>query len=639
MAEDYIINVKVQGTNQVKTQLEDVGNSASKTGKVASLAMGPLDQIFGGLPSKLMAARQGVLGLNLGFKGMKAAIAATGIGLLVVALGEIIANWEEITSLFKDDSREKQLKKDAAAIERTLEAEQRYLQVARARGMSQEEYVRKQAELGREEEKMLRKRMEAAKLAGDNVEAEQLAAEVRQKHFEWTYALLQEEGRRNELLDDAKMTLDETYEAEVQRNAVVAEHQSLLTAIEEELAQKEAGRAMFAERMAQYQREGRGNSKEAKNIQELILQDEQEITRLKGEQGLLQEAINKKLQDYDDRIRQQKREERRQKRLANEKYLADQILSINRDLELRRIEDDEKRAKRELEMSYNDLKKEFEQKKASDEQLRLLEEQYQLDIQDIEKDFKAKRDAEKDKDAEKEKERKAKLTEFLKDEETKERDAVIAKYEEMLALAEEFGYNEAELLIMQKEELAAIEEKYGQDDINRVQQIEEAKQALRQQALQGTFDILKNLTAASEKDTEESAKKAFKRNKAISIAETLVSTYQAAQKAYASQIIPGDPTSPLRAQIAAGIAVAAGLANVAAIKSQKFTGGGTAGGGGGGGGAGSIGGGTQSVGVDVGSLIPNQQTPTPEPVRAYVVSNEISNRQALDRELQIQTTL
>jgi hypothetical protein len=194
---------------------------------------------------------------------------------------------------------------------------------------------------------------------------------------------------------------------------------------------------------------------------------------------------------------------------------------------------------------------------------------------------------------------------------------------------------------MQKEELAAIEEKYGQDDINRVQQIEEAKQALRQQAQQGTFDILKNLTAASEKDTEESAKKAFKRNKAISIAETLVSTYQAAQKAYASQIIPGDPTSPVRAQIAAGIAVAVGLANVAAIKSQKFTGGGTAGAGtgGGAGGGDGIGGGTQSIGVDVGSLIPNQQTPTPEPVRAYVVSNEISNRQALDRELQIQTTL
>ena len=155
---------------------------------------------------------------------------------------------------------------------------------------------------------------------------------------------------------------------------------------------------------------------------------------------------------------------------------------------------------------------------------------------------------------------------------------------------------------------------------------------------QATFDILKTLTDISEKDTEESAKKAFKRNKAISIAETLVNTYMAAQKAYASQIIPGDPTSIVRAQIAAGIAVATGLTKVAAIKATKFnsqSAAGSAGGSAGGGGGAS----PTRVGVDVGSLIPNQDTPTPEPVRAYVVENEISNKQALNRELQIQTTL
>jgi hypothetical protein len=169
------------------------------------------------------------------------------------------------------------------------------------------------------------------------------------------------------------------------------------------------------------------------------------------------------------------------------------------------------------------------------------------------------------------------------------------------------------------------------------QQHQEAIASLRETAISSTFGILSNLSKAFEKDTEEGQKKAFKRNQAISIAETLVSTYMAAQKAYASQLSVPTPDAPIRAQIAAGVAVAAGLAKVAAIKSQQFSGGGSSGGAAGGGG--SIGGGTQSVGVDVGALIPNQQTPTPEPVRAYVVSNEISNRQALDRELQIQTTL
>ncbi len=190
----------------------------------------------------------------------------------------------------------------------------------------------------------------------------------------------------------------------------------------------------------------------------------------------------------------------------------------------------------------------------------------------------------------------------------------------------------------QLEERRKLEEKAAKDRAEFDAKVEAARAQLQTEARAGTFSVLKSLTEAAEKDTEESAKKAFNRNKAISIAETLVNTYMAAQKAYASQIIPLDPTSVIRAQIAAGIAVASGLAKVAAIKSTQFTGGG-GGGSASGGSIGSGGGGIQSVGVDVGSLVPNQQNPTPEPVRAYVVENEISNKQALNRELQIQTTL
>ena len=189
------------------------------------------------------------------------------------------------------------------------------------------------------------------------------------------------------------------------------------------------------------------------------------------------------------------------------------------------------------------------------------------------------------------------------------------------------------------DERLKLEQEAAEAEKKLQQQKEAAIASLTESARSGTFAILKNLTAASEKDTEESAKKAFNRNKAISIAETLVNTYMAAQKAYASQIIPGDPTSPIRATIAAGVAVASGLAKVAAIKSQQFSGGGGGGGGAAAGGGAVGGGGVQSVGVDVGTLVPTTQQTTPEPVRAYVVSNEISNKQALDRELQIQTTL
>jgi hypothetical protein len=160
--------------------------------------------------------------------------------------------------------------------------------------------------------------------------------------------------------------------------------------------------------------------------------------------------------------------------------------------------------------------------------------------------------------------------------------------------------------------------------------------ALVQAGATATFDLLRVFANKLENDSEGAKKKAFERNKRIGIAETLVSTYMAAQKAYTSQLT-ATPDSPIRAVIAAAAATASGLARVAAIKSTQYSGGGSGGSADGGGGG--IGGGTQSVGVDVGSLIPNQQTPTPEPVRAYVVENEISNKQALNRELQIQTTL
>lgn len=60
--------------------------------------------------------------------------------------------------------------------------------------------------------------------------------------------------------------------------------------------------------------------------------------------------------------------------------------------------------------------------------------------------------------------------------------------------------------------------------------------------------------------------------KALAVASTTVSTYLAAQQAYASQLIPGDPTSPIRAAIAAGVAVVSGLANVKKILSVQVPG-------------------------------------------------------------------
>jgi hypothetical protein len=60
--------------------------------------------------------------------------------------------------------------------------------------------------------------------------------------------------------------------------------------------------------------------------------------------------------------------------------------------------------------------------------------------------------------------------------------------------------------------------------------------------------------------------------KAFAVIQTTLSTYQAAQQAYASQLTIPTPDAPIRAQIAAGVAIAAGLARVVAIQNTDTSG-------------------------------------------------------------------
>lgn len=82
--------------------------------------------------------------------------------------------------------------------------------------------------------------------------------------------------------------------------------------------------------------------------------------------------------------------------------------------------------------------------------------------------------------------------------------------------------------------------------------------------------IAKNDSALVEKQNEI-ARKQFKRDKAFKMAMAIGDTASSALRAYSSQLIPGDPTSLVRAKIAAALATAFGLAQVAAISRTKYT--------------------------------------------------------------------
>jgi hypothetical protein len=183
-----------------------------------------------------------------------------------------------------------------------------------------------------------------------------------------------------------------------------------------------------------------------------------------------------------------------------------------------------------------------------------------------------------------------------------------------------------------KQEAADLEISILEAKASRAAKIEEQANSFKVKA---TLDGLSAIASISElfgKKSEKAAKRAFQVQKAANIATALISTYQNATSAYASQFTPiPTPDSPIRGAIAAGIAVASGLANVAKIGQQKFEGGTPVSDGGGGGGGGSIPSITPSFNVVGNSGVNQLAQLQQQPMQAYVVSGSVTTAQSLDR--------
>ena len=113
----------------------------------------------------------------------------------------------------------------------------------------------------------------------------------------------------------------------------------------------------------------------------------------------------------------------------------------------------------------------------------------------------------------------------------------------------------------------AIQQRAAQKELADAQAVQDAKLALASQSL----GAISNLATAFGKGDEARAKKAFKIQKAASIAQATVDTYKGAQGIFANAAInPATVLFPAQPYIQAALAVAAGLVNVKNIASQQF---------------------------------------------------------------------
>ena len=156
-----------------------------------------------------------------------------------------------------------------------------------------------------------------------------------------------------------------------------------------------------------------------------------------------------------------------------------------------------------------------------------------------------------------------------------------------------------------------------------------------------TINALMGLNDLFNAKNEKDARNQFKINKALSLAQASIQTFQAVTGALTAG---GNPIKlATGAQfIEAGIAAAIGAANIAKIAGTQFEGGASSGGGSGGGSTPNLST-PQSIQPNfniVGDSGVNQlEALKSQPSKAYVVSGEVSSAQALDRNRQRNATL
>ena len=208
------------------------------------------------------------------------------------------------------------------------------------------------------------------------------------------------------------------------------------------------------------------------------------------------------------------------------------------------------------------------------------------------------------------------------------------QYDKKMAMAE--GNNELMRALNEEhhQKIQAVNEKFNKQEQEGNNQTFQNQVALRNQQLsltQNTLGAISGLVKAFAKDDEESAKKAFKLNKAIGIAQAIVSTAQGVMNQLA---VPQDALTGANF-VKAGIVAATGAAQIATIARTQFKGGGS------------------EVDTDIETAPPQAQAQAPQfnivgqsgvnqvaqalgqqqPVQAYVVAQDVTTAQQLNNNI------
>ena len=591
MAEKVTINVDAK-TGKAQKALDDLNSSleqVAETGDRNREGFEVLDKVTGGYAGKIKdlagtitGAVKGAKAFATSLKGVRGALLATGIGAIVVALGTIIAYWDEIVALFDDGT--KALQDQEQEHRDILATTQQELAVAENTQKILELQGKNTTDIIEEKKKLIKQQMSENDLLVENLKNQ--------------LEILLAEQKRFKLFRDKEEEAEEIAKVEEKINKAILDRQKLeinLLGIEKKASD---------------------DKKKA---------DEDEKKRI--------EDANKKRKEEKEKADKEEEEAEKKKQEALERIRQGQINTEDerRKEELRKVKEQYDKLLEEARLYYGE----------DSEQAKALIQSRDEQIQEI-KDKNAKTDKERQERLDKEeadktlKKQEKKIEELELD---KEFDAL--NFDEKRNLI-----NERTALLQEDETLSQKQKnellkKFSEARVEIDLQEKEAKAAVQLAALgvaeQG-IGVLKDLAG----DNVGVQKALLIAENAAGIAKILVNTNIANAKALsASPLTGGQPWVAING-ISAGLGIASSIAATAKGLSALSSAGSEVGASGGGGSVGSGGGlpaqpqapSFNIVGAtETSQLAESIGQQTQEPVQAYVVANDVTTAQSLENNI------
>lgn len=313
------------------------------------------------------------------------------------------------------------------------------------------------------------------------------------------------------------------------------------------------------------------------------------------------------------------------------------------DLQAQNIADEEARALAQLEVERTRARKQLEDKQASVALLIEFDKQTEIQRKAITDQAQAERDAKAKEDNEKVIANAKIVADALQQARLDSIKNEFDRAQAELEIQRQAKIEELTLAGASAEEINAVKKSFTDQSVQIEKDKAKEEKQVQEEATQARFELtlgglkaIGDLAASFAGKSEEQQKRAFNVQKAANIAIATIETYLSAASAYKSQLLIPTPDAPIRAAIAAGVAIASGLARVTAIAKTQFKSTAPPTNTGGGGSIPSPRAGSQQPNIPT-QFNPNvtstsgfnpgqgQQQGQQPPVRAYVVDRDIEN--------------